>query len=98
MPQCVAVGELVGAGRIEEVAGEGADLGAVEVAPVVHGERLVAGRLVQPPSDMRGGVGLAVAPGGPVAPEELGVGALALDAGDVVVLDGERHRRLEVAA
>ena len=46
---------------------------------------------------MRGGVGLAVAPGGPVAPEELGIGAFALDGGDIVVLDGQRHRGLQVA-
>ena len=96
MPQSVAVGEFVGAGRVKEVASKGADLGAVEIALVVHGERLVASRLVQPPSYMRSGISVAVAPGSPVAPEELGVGALALDGGDVVVFDGEPHRRLKV--
>ncbi len=38
----VAAGELVGAAGEQEIAGDGADFGPIGVAPVVHGERLVA--------------------------------------------------------
>ena len=38
----VAPGEFVRAGREQEIAGDRADLGAVGVALVVHGQRLVA--------------------------------------------------------
>ena len=97
MAQRVAIGELVGSGGIEEVAGEGAELGALEIPLVVHGHGLVAGRRVQAPADMGDAVGVPVVPGRHVAPEQLGIGARTLDPGDEVVLDGQRHRVLQVA-
>ena len=42
-------------------------------------------------------VGLAVAPGGEVAPHQLGVRALALDARDVVGLQRQPHRSFQIA-
>src|SRR5688572_23238908 len=48
MAEREAVGELVGAGGIEEIAGKGAQLGAVGVAPAIHGERLVARQWIHP--------------------------------------------------
>ena len=84
MPRGVAAGELVGAGGEQEVAGDGADLGAVGVALVVHGERLVARLRVNAEADMGNGIGVAVISGGEIAAHQLGVGAVALDARDVV--------------
>ena len=92
-----APGELVGAGRVEEIAGERAQLGAVALALIVHRERLVAGARVHAPADVRGGVGLAVAPGGEVAAHQLGIGPLPLDRHHVVALDPERDAAVKVA-
>ena len=55
----VPAGDLVRAGRVEEVAGERAQLGAVEVALVVEGHRVPARRRVHAPADVRDGVRLA---------------------------------------
>ena len=51
--------------------------------------------LVHAPADMAGGVALPVAEGGEVGVEQGGVGTVALDADDVVVLDRQADRRLD---
>src|SRR5690606_28859650 len=90
-------GKLVGAGREQEVAGVGTDFRTIGVALIVHGQRLISSVLVHAEPNMRNGVGLAIAPGGEIASHQFGVGAIALDRGDIVVNDGESYRPLEIA-
>src|SRR5579862_9923054 len=66
MSQRMAAGDFVGAGGVEEIAGEGALLGAVDVALVIQGQRIPARAGVHAPADVRYRVGLAVSPGGEV--------------------------------
>ena len=63
--QRVASRDLVGAGGVQKVAGERALLGAVDVAPVVHGERIPPPARVHSPADVRDRACLAPAPAGP---------------------------------
>ena len=91
-----ATGDLVGTGRVEEVAGEGPQLGAVRLALVVDRERFPAGAGVHAPTDVAGGVGLGLTERREVAGEQVGVEAVAVDRGDAVVLDHEPDRGLHV--
>src|SRR5262252_9007837 len=97
MPEGVASRDLIGPGRVQEVAGEGALLGAVDVTSVVHGERVPARAPVQAPADVRDRVGLAIAPGSEILAHQVSVEACTFDACHVVRFDREPYRRLEVA-
>ena len=85
MPGGVAAGELVGAGGKQEIAGDGAQLGAVGIALVVHRKRLVAGAGVHAEPDMGHRIGFAVAPCRKIGAHHGGVGAVALQIRDVIV-------------
>ena len=97
MAEGMPPGDLVGTGRIEEVAGEGAQFRAVEIRLVVERHRFPACRRVHAPADMADGIGLAVAPGGDVGAEQVGIEIVAGDLGDIVVRDRQRHRRFHIA-
>src|SRR5947209_8293156 len=62
MTRGVTAGKFVRAGREQEVARDGANLGAVGIALVVHRQRLITRARVHAEADMRHGVGLAITP------------------------------------
>src|SRR5688500_18794815 len=71
VPERMPSRDLVGASRIEEVAGEGALLGSIYIAPVVHGERVPACARIEAPADVRDRVRFAVAPSRKVLTHQL---------------------------
>ncbi len=79
-------GHLVGTGRPQEVAGEGPQLGAVQVGLVVEGQHVPTAGVVHAPAQVADGVCLGLLPGGQVGGEQLDVQAVAGDVHHVVGL------------
>jgi hypothetical protein len=92
----VPTGHLVGARRVQEVAGERAQLGAVRVGLVVERERLPPARPVETPADVADGERVRLVPRGEVRREQLDVEAVARDVGDPVVRDRAGDGRADV--
>jgi len=92
-----SVRKLVGASREQEVSGKTAQFRPVGVALIIHRQGFVAGRGVQTPTDMADGVCVAIIPGSQISAHQFSVGAVPVDVGDVVFLDGQPDGALEIA-
>ena len=97
MARRIAAGEFVGAGREQEIAGDGTNFRAVGVALVIHRQRLVARAGIHAEADMRHRIGLPVAPGGEIGTHHRGIRALAFQLDDIIVLQCHLHRRCQIA-
>src|SRR5438105_13024171 len=96
MAEGMAAGGLVGARRVQKVAGERALLRSIHVAAIVQGERFPARSRIRAPADVRHGAGLAVAPGSEIFAHQLRVQPGAFDRGDVISVDRQPESGPEI--
>lgn len=82
--------------RKEEVTGPCTNLRAVEVTPIIHRHRLIAGFSVHAPANMGGCVGEWVVPRFEIAGHQFVIGATALNVDDIVVFNGEDELFLQI--
>src|SRR5262249_36251014 len=88
---------LVGAGGVKEVPGEGTQLRSVEIALVVHRHGVPARGGIHAPAEVAHRVGLAIAPSGEVAPHQLRIDAVPSHLCYVVSVDRQAYGGLEVS-